>query len=136
MSMVREVPRTEPGTGDLLRARLPGLRAALEQERKFRLEQLADLAADLRAHSTPAGAPGDPAEQQILREILHTLAVGARHALDSIERALNQMDTGDYGFCAACETPIPLAVLRAIPQTTVCLSCRPLTETSHGLADP
>jgi DnaK suppressor protein len=137
MSTMRELSPTAAATSDLLKALLPGLRAALEQEREFRVEQLTDLAADLRAHPTPAGTSGESAEERILREIAHTLASGARQALDSIERALHQMDTGEYGFCAPCGTPIPLTILRAIPQTTLCLGCRAPSESArHGAAEP
>lgn len=107
----------------LLSARLPALRAVLMQQRDFRREQLSYLD-ELRARdwtSTSGGRQGvDRGEVQALVE------AGARRALADIELALARIRTGDYGRCHACDADIPLAVLVAIPQTTLCLSCHQL----------
>jgi len=136
MSMVRERSRTVPGTRDLLQARLPGLRAALEQEREFRVEQLADLAAGLHRDRTTVN-PSDSTDSRVLREISQMLAAGARHAWAALNGALNQMEIGGYGLCAACGQRISLTILRAVSQATVCLGCRTESDTTvHGAAEP
>jgi RNA polymerase-binding transcription factor DksA len=43
--------------------------------------------------------------------------------LDAIDRALDEMAWGTYGLCAACEAPIDVKRLRAVPDTRVCISC-------------
>ena len=116
-----------------LASRLPDLRAALERQRDFRREQLAqvDLHRPTRAPSATNGAV-DRAEDatSALREVEALVAAGARRALTDIELALARMRTGDYGCCRVCGTAIPLAVLEAIPKTTLCLVCQQATECS------
>jgi len=99
---------------------LPSLRKALEEHRDFRVEQLAELARDqtasVRSWEAGAGAAA--------REVASLIAAGARQALADIERALGAMDADTYGRCAGCAAEIPLAILLAVPRTTVCLACR------------
>jgi RNA polymerase-binding transcription factor DksA len=119
--------------GDDLASRLPDLRAALERQRDFRREQLAQV--DLcRPSRTPSATDGavDRAQERTsaLREVEALVAAGARRALTDIELALARIHTGDYGCCRVCGTGIPLAVLEAIPKTTLCLVCQQSAE--HG----
>jgi len=106
--------------GDVLVSRLPVLRAALEQQRDFRREQLAHV----DVHQPTPGSPvaDDPADRDAvpaLREVEALVTAGARRALADIELALARMHTGRYGHCRVCGTGIPLVVLEAIPTTTV-----------------
>jgi RNA polymerase-binding transcription factor DksA len=124
---VRTVHR-EPagGSGDPLALRLPALRAALEQQHRFRREQLAKLEAGSRAPVGNAELP-DPRDEEAvygLREVDTLVAAGARRALADIELALIRMATGHYGCCRSCGARIPLVVLQAIPRTTLCLACQ------------
>jgi DnaK suppressor protein len=138
--MVRSLPVPAPGKPltarrcDLLAARVPVLRAALMRQRDFRREQLAQLAdeASGRTASPPAGrgAAGDTAPA--VREVQALVEAGALRALDEIELALIRIRTGDYGRCRACGADIPLAVLEAIPQTTLCLFCHRLSDDADG----
>ena len=112
---------------DLLAARVPALRTALLRERDFRREQLAQLNGPGPCGRTSprfarGGAACDPAPG--LGEVQALVESGARRALDDIELALARLRTGDYGRCRRCDVDIPLAVLDAIPQTTLCLPCR------------
>ena len=115
-----------------LASRLPDLRAALERHRDFRREQLAQV--DLHRPTRPLPATNDAVdraeEPSALREVEALVAAGARRALIDIELALTRMRTGDYGCCRVCGTAIPLAVLEAIPTTTLCLVCRQGAEHS------
>ncbi len=43
--------------------------------------------------------------------------------LDKIEKALEAMESGSYGFCANCQKEIPIERLRAYPQADTCLDC-------------
>ena len=42
---------------------------------------------------------------------------------ERIQRALRQMATGEYGFCAACGEAIPVARLEADPAAHLCVKC-------------
>jgi DnaK suppressor protein len=87
---------------------LPLLRAKLEEQRRFRVEQLADL-----------DTAADPAN----REVNKLLEAAARQALANIELALDRMATGHYGTCRHCGTDIPLDRLYVIPQSVACAKC-------------
>jgi RNA polymerase-binding transcription factor len=54
--------------------------------------------------------------------------------LRQIDQALQRLHTGRYGLCAACDDPIPLARLRALPFATLCIPCQSKRETGGGRA--
>ncbi|MHA6783225.1 TraR/DksA family transcriptional regulator [Pseudonocardia saturnea] len=100
----------------------------MERQRAFRREQLNQLDGPepRRMTSTPRtdrGAAHHPTAP--VREVEALVEQGARRALDDIELALARIRTGGYGRCRACGAGIDLAVLEAIPQTTLCLRCHP-----------
>lgn len=103
-----------------LTALLPTLRRALRNERSFRLAQLAHVDVDVPRTGMEA-------------EVQAILAAGARRALTDIEQALTAMRGGDYGRCRACGEAIAVAVLTAVPMTTLCLSCQtaPIVATTR-----
>ncbi len=103
---------------------LPSLRKALEEHRDFRVEQLAELARDRTASARSWEAEAEAEAGAAAREVASLIAAGARQALADIERALGAMDAGTYGRCAGCASEIPLAILLAVPRTTVCMACR------------
>ena len=41
-----------------------------------------------------------------------------------IERALERLEMGTYGFCQTCDAPIEVDRLTAIPETLHCSGCR------------
>jgi DnaK suppressor protein len=107
---------------------LPALRIELERQRRFRTDQLAAL-------DGPAGqSTGRPPEDGDLdplhagqgggsEEIVEILSTAARRSLSDIDTALHRMSAGRYGSCLDCGLEIPLARLRAVPQTLLCLGC-------------
>lgn len=101
---------------------LPELRAALEEQRRFRLEQLAELDTDA-AHAVDA-ARG---------EVVRAVAAAAGQALLDVEIALALIEVGDYGRCRGCRTDIPLHLLRTIPTSRWCLDCRQHLTAVDGL---
>lgn len=107
---------------------LAGLREALEQERRFRVEQLAELG------TTPAAQ--DEAPGGALGEVHAIVTAGARRALADIDAALAAMREGRYGRCDACRGPIPWRVLRAVPRTRLCWACRPAEDAAGPVRDP
>ena len=49
-------------------------------------------------------------------------------SLNDIEHALEKYETGTYGLCDACGQPIEPARLEAMPQASLCLSCKASRE--------
>jgi DnaK suppressor protein len=96
--------------------RLADLRAALEQQRQFRLDQLHERAQDA-ANSPPA--PDDP--HDTVSEILDA---GALTALAEVECALERMRTGRYGSCERCSARIPYERLEILPMSRYCMGCQ------------
>jgi DnaK suppressor protein len=128
----RELKPVQIRPHDELVDRLPALRLALEQQHRFRSEQLALLVEQESEGGVDPSEPEDGEAVRARREVDAVLAVGARRALTDIELALARMGTGRYGFCRSCGTSIPLALLDAIPKTTLCLACRYREERVNG----
>lgn len=95
-------------------AELLTFRAMLEEQRDFRLDQLAALRRPLTRHRLGAGN----------REISVVLTVGAETALHEVEAALRRMQDGSYGSCVTCGGAIDVERLEILPQTPVCMSCQ------------
>ncbi|MFE7742616.1 TraR/DksA C4-type zinc finger protein [Nocardia sp. NPDC057455] len=98
---------------------LPALRATLNQQRRFRLQQLAELEAEIDRAAAPTNA-ADAARQEVTIE----LAAAARQALADIEGTLALITAGRYGRCRRCHAELPIHLLKAIPTTQWCLNCR------------
>jgi RNA polymerase-binding transcription factor DksA len=56
-------------------------------------------------------------------EVLEALDESGRKELESIRRALDRMESGEYGTCASCEEPIAPMRLRALPAAELCIRC-------------
>lgn len=102
--------------------RLPYLRAALERARRFRIDQLAQLATTAAAGSTLA--TDEPRHQ-----ITVVLQQAASAALSDIEAALLRLECGGYGTCEQCGTTIPLDRLEVLPMLRLCMGCQHEEET-------
>lgn len=95
------------------------------------------LATHLWAESRGALLEGEPldvlaAELARERERVQTrleggragaLAGPARRRLDALEQGLERAASGRFGTCDRCGGPIPVARLRALPATTLCVRC-------------
>ncbi|MEV6269424.1 TraR/DksA C4-type zinc finger protein [Kribbella sp. NPDC051936] len=96
-------------------------RHELEQQRRFRLDQLTHL-------SYAALAASDDA----LSEVTATLMRAARAALADVDAALFRLAIGRFGDCQHCGRAIPEDVLRAVPTVSLCPRC----QLSKGSAYP
>jgi RNA polymerase-binding transcription factor DksA len=98
-----------------LAAHLPQLRLALEEQRRFRLEQLTALA-------------GAPDSDDVHDQVSEILRAGAVSALTEVEHALHRLRVGSYGRCARCEVEIPLERLEILPMSCYCMRCQHAAE--------
>lgn len=48
-----------------------------------------------------------------------------------VEEALDRMQSGDFGFCLACEQPIPSIRLQALPWARYCVPCQEAIGTTR-----
>lgn len=70
-------------------------------------------------------------EQSIEREndeVVEALDESIRTELNLVNTALARADKGEYGICAICDEPIPVARLEALPYTDRCVSCASESE--------
>lgn len=125
--------RSTSGRGADLEAKLPRLRRILEEQRQFRLDQLAELAAEeddaVRHLGVGVVEDVDASADSARAEVTTVIAAAARRALNDIEAALQRMRLGTYGRCVRCGTPIELRRLAALPQAAMCMECQRDTET-------
>ena len=116
-----QVSRLEP--------HLPGLRAELEEQREFRLEQLEELGWAIETYENEARV-----------EVAYVLAMAAGSALEEIEAALERLAAGVYGTCVGCAGSVGLERLEVLPMAALCAPCQyraePVWSASAAGADP
>ncbi|MFP8906635.1 TraR/DksA family transcriptional regulator [Streptomyces atacamensis] len=117
----------------LTQRELAALREDLEEQRRFRLDQLREFGRHRPVSpSAPRQGParaGTARADTARAEIDARLAESARMVLADVEAALERMDRGGYGRCLLCSRPIPARMLEIVPQTRYCAHCRRTGET-------
>jgi len=115
------------------------LRSRLEQEQKHLTEELEQLKASTRpANERREGSPFGKREEEATEsfELEKRLALEKRlrDQMAEIEHALHKFDRGTYGLCDNCGQPIDPARLEALPQASLCLSCK--AKNAKGKSSP
>jgi RNA polymerase-binding transcription factor len=82
-------------------------------------DRLADSAGDDQAD---AGTKTFEREQEI------TLANNLLERITQVERAIERLGQGNYGWCERCGNAIPVERLAAFPSATLCVTCKQLEE--------
>jgi DnaK suppressor protein len=82
-------------------------------------ERLGDSAGDDQADT---GTKTFEREQEI------TLANNLLERINQVERAIDRLGEGNYGWCERCGNAIPVERLAAFPSATLCVSCKQLEE--------
>lgn len=104
------------------------VRTLLERERKRIQDELAQLAnshvMDERREGSPFGKREEEATESMELEKRLALEDRLKSLLTEVERALQKLDAGTYGYCDICNTAIDPARMEALPQAILCLSCR------------
>lgn len=92
-------------------------------------EQMTATALEL----TDDGASQDMADEDgfgegdtlnVERDRLMVVASDAQARVVEIDAALGRLDAGTYGLCESCHKPIPAARLEAVPEATLCVTCK------------
>ena len=124
-----------------LAIQLPRLRRALGEQRRFRVDQLAELVAE--GSSTARGVASDYVEDldasadSARIEVATVIIAGARRALDDIDAALARIHSGEYGRCLRCGGSVGLQRLIALPAAGFCMGCQRHVEVRSPVArDP
>lgn len=96
--------------GNLTTKQLAMFRAMLEEQRRFRVDQLT--------------AAASPAPTAAAREVAQAILHAARVALRDIDAALQRMADGTYGKCTTCGVALRLERLEILPQAALCMECQ------------
>lgn len=70
----------------------------------------------------------DAGSKTFEREQEQSIAANRLDLLTQIQRAVERIDSGTYGFCERCGKPIPKARLKAFPSATLDVACKQLEE--------
>jgi len=115
----------------------------LKQFRQVLLKERAKFASEIRAiareaSKNPREASGDLSAYTVHmadmsadtyeRELAMNLASSEQEVLYQIDDALKRIDEGTYGSCQQCAKPITLSRLKAVPYTSLCISCQRVKE--------
>ncbi|MCA9194505.1 MAG: TraR/DksA family transcriptional regulator [Planctomycetales bacterium] len=102
--------------------------AKLRVDLKTRREAMqAALQGDLTALNAIYRNSSDPvdfASESANEEFVSYMADFESRELNLIDEALLRLNSGEYGNCDKCESPIPLERLEAIPHATLCIRCQ------------
>lgn len=105
-----------------------GARTALNEEREKLVRQLDELGAtetgDLRSDLEFGDGFADAGAATAERTEVLGLVENLKGALNSVDKALVQIDNGTYGFCDSCGKPIPPERLEARPSSVLCVECK------------
>jgi DnaK suppressor protein len=72
--------------------------------------------------------PADMAANAYTKELLMSMSTNDRQLLESIDAALDRIESGKYGKCVHCGEPIQEKRLEAVPWARHCLRCQDLNE--------
>ena len=108
---------------EALSVRRDELRAEYEQT----IIEIAELQRD-RFIDSAGDDQADTGTKTFEREQEISLANGILERITQVERALERLDDGRYGWCERCGNAIPVERLAAFPSATLCVSCKQLEE--------
>lgn len=104
------------------------IRLRLEDDRKRLVEQLEQTRANRSPEERREGSPFGKREEEATEtaELENRMALEKRvlDQLAKVENALTKFEKGTYGICENCGKPIDPERLEALPQATLCMSCK------------
>ncbi len=105
------------------------LRSRLENERGRLLEELEQLQAsaspkDERREGSPFGKREEEATETLELEKRLVLEKRIKAQFQDVEHALRKFEEGSYGSCDSCGQLIDPARLEALPQASLCMTCK------------
>jgi DnaK suppressor protein len=118
--------RSEADTQEIrsaLRERHLELRTEYDQT----VADIAELQRD-RLTDSAGDDQADTGTKTFEREQEISLANNILERINQVERALERLDEGSYGWCERCGNAIPVERLAAFPSATLCVSCKQLEE--------
>ena len=104
------------------------LRHRLEDEHKRLTKQLEQVKASRPTENRREGSPFGKREEEATEttELENRMALEKRilDQLVEVKHALHKFEDKTYGLCESCGQPIDPARLEALPQATLCMTCK------------
>jgi len=110
-----------------IRVALAARRAELKEEYEATISEITELQRD-RLTDSAGDDQADTGTKTFEREQEISLANSILERVNQVERALERLDEGGYGWCERCGNPIPVERLAAFPSATLCVTCKQLEE--------
>jgi DnaK suppressor protein len=110
-----------------IRIALTERRDELQSEYDQTLSEITELQRD-RLTDSAGDDQADTGTKTFEREQEITLANNLLERINQVERAIDRLGEGNYGYCERCGNAIPVERLAAFPSATLCVSCKQLEE--------
>jgi DnaK suppressor protein len=110
-----------------IRVALVERRDELQTEYDQTLSEITELQRD-RLTDSAGDDQADTGTKTLEREQEITLANNLLDRITQVERAIDRLGEGNYGWCEKCGNAIPVERLAAFPSATLCVSCKQLEE--------
>ncbi len=122
-------PRAERSAAETekIRVALTERLTELREEYDVTMIEITELQKD-RLTDSAGDDQADTGTKTFEREQEMTLAANLLERVTQVERALERLDEGHYGWCERCGNPIPVERLAAFPSATLCVTCKQLEE--------
>jgi RNA polymerase-binding protein DksA len=116
---------------NLAKSTVERYRKRLEEERDRLLGMIRDYELELEearlteSSSDRSPDPGNAEAGSMKFEYEKELSIEQNTVdlLGKVERALDNIEKGNYGICESCGKPIPMARLDVLPYVTLCVDC-------------
>ncbi|WP_250030485.1 TraR/DksA family transcriptional regulator [Paractinoplanes maris] len=112
---------------ETIRVALVERRDELQTEYDVSITELTELQRDRLADSA-GDDQADTGTKTLEREQEITLANNLLERITQVERAIDRLSEGNYGWCERCGNAIPVERLAAFPSATLCVHCKQLEE--------
>jgi DnaK suppressor protein len=112
---------------ETIRVALTERRDELQAEYDQSLAEITELQRDRLADSA-GDDDADTGTKTFEREQEITLANNLLERITQVERAIDRLGEGNYGWCERCGNAIPVERLAAFPSATLCVHCKQLEE--------
>jgi len=110
-----------------IRTALESRREELQAEYDQTLTEIAELQRE-RLTDSAGDDTADTGTKTFEREQEITLANNLLERINQVERAIDRLADGHYGYCERCGNAIPVERLAAFPSATLCVTCKQLEE--------
>ena len=118
----------QPGEEYMSRGQLAHFRGILDALKKQLVEDIERTVHTMKDEATVFADPNDRASQETDIAIELRNRDRERKLIKKIEETIDRIDSGDYGYCAACGVEIGVKRLEARPTATLCIDCKTLEE--------